>query len=282
MRVSFDSRPTFVGAYGNHTYARRSNANEQPEHKQQDKITIRQPLLNGPIQKTAATALERIMEQKQGLMERRDNYVSRALKKGTSAEVMKEELENIDKEIQKLEDEMRKIQLDEQRKAAGLDEESKNKAEKSRDASLGGSRSNERSREDFVSSSNTMQAVVSANQEMQNFGRIKMAQNTLRLEAKAWEHSDPARSSELKEKAENLNGKIMELSGNILNDISKAIREDDKTVSSSSTQQTKEEESLDKLPQTGSRQLTAQEIEKYTEKRRGSNSPDGMIVNLTL
>lgn len=283
MRISFDSRPSFVGAYGSHTYARRSNANEQQEHKQpQDKVTIRKPFLNGPGQKTAATALERLMEQKQSLTERRGNYLSEALKKGTSAEAMKAELETIDKQIRELEEQMRKIQIEEQRKAAGLDEESKEKAESSKDVSLGGSSPNERSQEDSVLSSNTIQAVVSASQEKQNFGRIKMAQHTLRTEAKGWEHSDPARSSELKEKAENLNGKLMELSGNITSSIANAIREDKKTASALPTKQTKEEESVDKPQQSGTRQLTTQEIETYLEKRKGSKSPAGTIVNLTL
>ncbi|WP_054973760.1 hypothetical protein [Paenibacillus sp. A3] len=284
MRVSLDLRPSFVGAHGNHTFARRSNANEQQEHKQQqqDRVTIRKPFLNGPGQKTAASALERLMEQKQGLMERRDNYLSEALKKGTSAESMKAELENIDKQIRELEEQMRKIQLEEQRKAAGLDEESKKKGEKSNASSPGGGYPNERSQEDSVLSSNTMQAVVSASQEKQNFGRIKMAQNTLRTEAKGWEHSDPVRSSELKEKAENLNGKLMELSGNIASDIAKAVREEDKIASAKPAKQTKEDESLDKPQQSGRRQLTAQEIETYSEKRKGNKSPAGTIVNLTL
>ncbi|WP_010493310.1 hypothetical protein [Paenibacillus elgii] len=283
MRVSLDLRPSFVGAHSNHTYARRSNANEQQEQKQQqqDKVTIRKPFLNGPGQKTAAKALERLMEQKQGLMERRGNYLSDALKKGTSAESMKAELENIDKQIQELEEQMRKIQLEEQRKAAGLDEESKKKGEKSNTSGLGGSYPNE-SQEDSVVSSNTMQAVVSASQEKQNFGRIKMAQNTLRTEAKGWEHSNPARSSELKEKAENLNGKLMELSGNIASDLTKAIREDDKIASTKPAKQTKEEESSDKPQQSGSRQLTVQEIETYLEQYKANKSPVGTIVNLTL
>ncbi|WP_163853182.1 hypothetical protein [Paenibacillus elgii] len=283
MRISLDLRPSLVGAHSNHTYARRSNANEQQEHKQQqqDKVTIRKPFLNGPGQKTAASALERLMEQKQNLTERRGNYLSEALKKGTSAESMKVELENIDKQIRELEEQMRKIQLEEQRKAAGLDEESKKKGEKSNTSGLGGSYPNE-SQEDSVVSSNTMQAVVSASQEKQNFGRIRMAQNTLRTEAKGWEHSNPARSSELKEKAENLNGKLMELSGNIASDLTKAIREDDKIASAKPAKQAKEEESSDKPQQSGSRQLTAQEIETYSEKRKGNKSPVGTIVNLTL
>ncbi|NEN85263.1 hypothetical protein [Paenibacillus elgii] len=283
MRISLDLRPSLVGAHSNHTYARRSNANEQQEHKQQqqDKVTIRKPFLNGPGQKTAASALERLMEQKQNLTERRGNYLSEALKKGTSAESMKVELENIDKQIRELEEQMRKIQLDEQRKAAGLDEESKKKDKKSNTSGLGGSYPNE-SQEDSVVSSNTMQAVVSASQEMQNFGRIRMVQNTLRTEAKGWEHSNPARSSELKEKAENLNGKLMELSGNIASDLTKAIREDDKIASAKPAKQAKEEESSDKPQQSGSRQLTVQEIETYSEKRKGNKSPVGTIVNLTL
>ncbi|MCM3267726.1 hypothetical protein [Paenibacillus elgii] len=283
MRISLDLRPSLVGAHSNHTYARRSNANEQQEHKQQqqDKVTIRKPFLNGPGQKTAASALERLMEQKQNLMERRGNYLSEALKKGTSAESMKVELENIDKQIRELEEQMRKIQLEEQRKAAGLDEESKKKDEKSNTSGLGGSYPN-KSQEDSVVSSNTMQAVVSASQEKQNFGRIRMAQNTLRTEAKGWEHSNPARSSELKEKAENLNGKLMELSGNIASDLTKAIREDDKIASAKPAEQAKEEESSDKPQQSGSRQLTVQEIETYSEKRKGNKSPVGTIVNLTL
>ncbi|PUA37489.1 hypothetical protein C8Z91_19275 [Paenibacillus elgii] len=283
MRISLDLRPSLVGAHSNHTYARRSNANEQQEHKQQqqDKVTIRKPFLNGPGQKTAASALERLMEQKQNLTERRGNYLSEALKKGTSAESMKVELENIDKQIRELEEQMRKIQLEEQRKATGLDEESKKKDEKSNTSGLGGSYPN-KSQEDSVVSSNTMQAVVSASQEKQNFGHIRMAQNTLRTEAKGWEHSNPARSSELKEKAENLNGKLMELSGNIASDLTKAIREDDKIASAKPAKQAKEEESSDKPQQSGSRQLTAQEIETYSEKRKGNKSPVGTIVNLTL
>ncbi|GED18067.1 hypothetical protein [Aneurinibacillus migulanus] len=53
-----------------------------------------------------------------------------------------------------------------------------------------------------------------------------MAQITLRRESKGWEHSDPIRSDALKRKAEGLNGKMMEMSGEINNDIVKAIKKD--------------------------------------------------------
>ncbi|MEK3914217.1 hypothetical protein [Paenibacillus sp. FSL H7-0331] len=174
------------------------------------------------------TMTERLMEQKQQIAERRSQYISKAMEKDMDPEVIKLELEEFDTQIEEIENQIRKLQLEEQHKAIGMDKESKKEEGNNDDDEVQSHGSiNPRQVEDPLAS-NTMKALISVSNEMKQTSSVKMAQITLNRESKAWEFSDPARSKALKSKAEDLDGKMIEISGNASNEIAHAIEKDKK------------------------------------------------------
>lgn len=165
------------------------------------------------------TMMERLMEQKQQIVERRSQYISHAMEKGASPDAMKMELEEIDAQLEEIELQIRKLELEEQRKAAGMNTDGQKKKDDHKEI-LSSNTADSGQGEDSSFAIN-MNALVSASNEMKKISSVKMAQITLNRESKAWEHSDPVRSMTLKHKAEELNGKMLERSGDINDELRK-------------------------------------------------------------
>ncbi|MNN01487.1 hypothetical protein D3C81_1141050 [compost metagenome] len=155
--------------------------------------------------------VEELNKQKQALIDRRSQYMSNALKNGVSPEVVKLELASIDEKIQQIETKIREQSIEQQRKAQGLDEENKKKKEtetytKTEDPDKQTPEEQQKAYSTYI-----MNSVVSAKNELKQSGSVRMAQLTLRTEAKSWEYSDPAKSASLFRKALNLDGKIVDI-----------------------------------------------------------------------
>ncbi|MFS0557711.1 hypothetical protein [Brevibacillus sp. 179-C9.3 HS] len=233
-----------------------TKANEQERNKKQDHVTISQQGLQLSHGKnTPNKMLQSLMEQKQAMLERRNNYYTDALEKQTDPKVMKERLDEMDKQIEELDTQMKQIQLEEQRKARGTDEESKEK----------NASDSAKQQDELPQSSPTLQAVLTASNELKKVNSVKRAQITLEIESKAWEPAskdgDFTRSRELKRKAEGLDGKLLKMAGEIDQKIEDA----------------KEAEQADRSPD--EKQLDEQNRNPYLQQRMENKYVSGATID---
>jgi hypothetical protein len=201
----------------------------QDNAKSKDTVTISNYALqafNNSMTKSNNLMIDHLQKQKQALDEKRINFISNSLEKGMSAGVIHSQLEDIDKQIQELEEQIWSLQLEDQRKALGMvNKESKKEKQKSKEQQSEINSITVPEEETFFSS-HTMRAIFHASHMTTHFTSLKNAQITLRREAKGWEHTDSIRSAVLKRKAEGLNAKMLKMSSEINNDISIAIKKD--------------------------------------------------------
>lgn len=220
MYVSFSAKnaSSFI-TNDKHVFTRHQTKAVSPQanNNKQDKVIISSLALKSFGKKTNNMMLKRLMEQKQALMEKRHQLNEDDI----SPEILKEKIEAINEQIRSLENEMQKIQLEEQRKALGVDEESNKEKQQQQIKNEDNSpNENKTSKTDFFVSQ-TMNAIVSANSEMAKIDGVKKAQHTLRSEAK----SSGGQSKDL-DNADELNAKIME----ICSDANKKLSENIKTL----------------------------------------------------
>jgi len=169
------------------------------------------------------------MEQKQNIIDRRSDYISKGLEKGASPEDMKYRLEQIDKQIEVIDKQVLELQHEELRKATGMSNE--DQKEKGINKEIQSNHSTDSEQGAPVVTLNIMKALISTNYEVKQVNSVKMAQLTLNRESKNWEGSDPARSEKLKTKAEELDGKLINIVSSANKDLAHAI-ENGKTDSS--------------------------------------------------
>ncbi|ASJ56851.1 hypothetical protein BP422_27025 [Brevibacillus formosus] len=229
---------------------------EHGSNKKQDHVTISQQGLQLSNGKNAPNKmLQSLMEQKQAMLERRNNYYKDAVEKLTDPKVMKERLDEMDKQIEEIDTQMKQIQLEEQRKARGTDEE--NKEQKASDIAP--------KQDESLQSSPTLHAVLTATHDLKNINSVKRAQITLELEAKAWEPAskdgDFTRSEELKRKAEGLDGKLLKMADEI-----------DKKLENSQEANQAERSSNDK-------QLDEQKKNPYLQQRMENQHVSGTTID---
>ncbi|ASR49413.1 muscle M-line assembly protein unc-89 Uncoordinated protein 89 [Paenibacillus kribbensis] len=233
-----------------------------------NRIELRHPISTQAERKSIGKPqnkiIQQLTEQKQNLMERRSDYLSNALKRGLGPEAVKAEMEEIEKQIQQIDENIQKQSLEEQKKALGMDEESKKEAQKGK-------------REEYQSLiTYTMHSVISANNELKNAKITKMAQITLGSEAKGWESTNPAKSAALREKAEGLNGKIMEVAANINDRVREAVKQE-----STSTNQDEQKDEKEVSAEVG-RVWTEQELNAYLDSAKDGAKTAGTKINIAV
>ena len=121
-----------------------------------------------------------------------------------------------------------------------------------------------------------MHSVISANNELKNAKIAKMAKITLESEAKRWENTDSARSAALREKAEGLNGQIMEIAANINERIGEAVIKEP-AITDRNEQKDKKEVSAD-----AGRDWTEQELNTYLDSAKDGTKTAGTKVNIVV
>ncbi|MBE0337243.1 muscle M-line assembly protein unc-89 Uncoordinated protein 89 [Paenibacillus sp. 23TSA30-6] len=225
------------------------------------------------IGKPQNKVIQQLTEQKQNLMEKRSDYVSNALKRGLGPEAVKAEMEEIDKQIQQIDENIQKQSLEEQKKALGMDEESKKEAQEGKKEQYT-SQTAEEQQQRLITY--TMHSVVSANNELKNAKITKMAKITLESEAKGWENTNPARSAALRQKAEGLNGKIMDIAANINERISEAVNNEPAITDRDEPKDEKEASAE------AGRVWTEQELNAYLDSAKDGAKTAGTKVNIAV
>ncbi|QDY85178.1 muscle M-line assembly protein unc-89 Uncoordinated protein 89 [Paenibacillus polymyxa] len=242
-----------------------------------NRLEIRHPLSaqaeRKSIGKPQNKIIQQLTEQKQNLMERRSDYVSNALKRGLGPEAVKAEMEEIDKQIQQIDENIQKQSLEEQKKALGMDEDSKKEAQEGKKEQYI-PKTAEEQRQNLITY--TMHGIVSAHNELKNAKIAKMAQITLGSEAKGWESTNSAKSAALREKAEGLDGKIMEIAANINEHLSEAVN--NAPVITEQDEPKGEEEAN---PEAG-RVWTEQEINAYQDSAKKEVNAAGTKVDIAV
>jgi hypothetical protein len=122
----------------------------------------------------------------------------------------------------------------------------------------------------------TMHSVVSVRNELKNAQITKMAQITLGSEAKGWESTNPAKSAALREKAEGLNGKIMEVAANINDRIREAVKKE-----ATITNQDEQKDEKGVSAEVG-RVWTEQELNAYLDSAKDGAKTAGTKVNIAV
>lgn len=214
---------------GTNDHPKTIDKNKQDKNK--DIITI-SPQAQNMFSKNGGkkSIVQRLMENKQNILDRRNDYVSNALEKGASPDEMKAGLEKIDKQIQEIDKQIKQLQQEELRKATGSAD--KNLKEDDGVADKTAKSSDSSGSQDFSTlqlTSETMKAVISTSNEVKQMKSVKMAQLTLKSEALNWA-SDPARSERLKRKAAELDGKMIHTSQNAVSNLKNAIENSNKDI----------------------------------------------------
>lgn len=124
---------------------------------------------------------------------------------------MKLQLDEFDMQMEELDAQIHQLQIEEQHKATGNQEETPESADK--EAANGGEA--ELHSEETAHSLKAMSALISAGSEWKQTDSTKAAQLTLYSDAKEWEHHHPERSAKMLRKAESLDGKLFEAAGSI-------------------------------------------------------------------
>ncbi|WP_025720165.1 hypothetical protein [Paenibacillus sp. 1-18] len=217
--------------------------------------------------------IQQLTEQKQNLMERRSDYVSNALKRGLGPEAVKAEMEEIDKQIQQIDENIQKQTLEEQKKALGMDEESKKEAQTGQQEQYTPKTAEEQRQGQITY---TMHSIVSANNELKNAKVTKMAQITLASEAKGWESTNSAKSAALREKAEGLDGNIMKIAAKINERISEAVN-NEPTITDRDKPKDEKEANTE-----ADRVWTEQELHAYLDSAKDGAKTAGTKVNIVV
>ncbi|TNJ68094.1 V-type ATPase 116kDa subunit family protein [Paenibacillus hemerocallicola] len=230
MRIDYTYSP-FVGlsipgsiASSKWTRLADQNGDKQTTIKQDSLSISRQAQSELKQNGSQSSMMGRLMEQKQNLMERRQRYITQAMEKGTSPDVMEMELEEMDVHLAKIDSQLRELQLKEQRKALGVDDES-GEDEKSNEEDRNGSAARFDGEQAESFGVPGMRSLISASMDIKQGSSVTRAQLTLNREAKFWEHSDPARSAQLRDKAEALDGKLLEIVGHVNEAMAEQSRE---------------------------------------------------------
>lgn len=255
-----------------------TSSHQSPFHTtDNNRLELRHPLSpqaeRKSIGKRQNKIIQQLIEQKQNLMERRSDYISNALKRGLGSEAVKAEMEKIDKQIQQIDENIQKQSIEEQKKAFGMDEESKKEAQEDKKEQYTHKTAEEQKQSLMTY---TMHSIVSANNQLKNSKITKRAQITLESEAKGWENTNPSRSTTLREKAEGLNGKIMEIASNINECIRKAVNEE-ATIIDRDEPKDEKESSIEV-----GRVWTEQEINAYVDSAKDKAKNAGVKINIAV
>lgn len=242
-----------------------------------NRIELRHPISTQAERKSIGKPqnkiIQQLIEQKQNLMERRSDYLSNALKRGLGPEAVKAEMEEIEKQIQQIDENIQKQSLEEQKKALGMDEESKKETQEDKKEQYTPKTAEEQKQSQITY---TMHSVISANNELKNAKITKMAQITLGSEAKGWESTNPAKSAALREKAEGLNGKIMEVAANINDRVREAVKKE-ATITNQDEQKDEKEVSAEV-----GRVWTEQELNAYLDSAKDGAKTAGTKINIAV
>ncbi|AJE51366.1 hypothetical protein [Paenibacillus polymyxa] len=255
-----------------------TSSHQSPFHTtDNNRLELRHPLSpqaeRKSIGKRQNKIIQQLIEQKQNLMERRSDYISNALKRGLGSEAVKAEMEKIDKQIQQIDENIQKQLIEEQKKAFGMDEESKKEAQEDKKEQYTHKTAEEQKQSLMTY---TMHSIVSANNQLKNSKITKRAQITLESEAKGWENTNPSRSTTLREKAEGLNEKIMEIASNINECIRKAVNEE-ATIIDRDEPKDEKESSIEV-----GRVWTEQEINAYVDSAKDKAKNAGVKINIAV
>ncbi|NQX59869.1 hypothetical protein [Paenibacillus qinlingensis] len=174
--------------------------------------------------------LESLMEHKQNIMDRRNDYLSSGLEGGASPEEMKIGLEQIDKQIQDIDKQIQQLQQDELLKATGLGDKNLKEHNANVDKSVKNiDSSNSQYTSTMQLTSDTMKTLISSTSEVKQVKSVKMAQLTLESESLNWA-SDPARSERLKRKALDLDGKMIDTSQKVVRNLEHTIKHSNEDI----------------------------------------------------
>ncbi|WP_215186411.1 muscle M-line assembly protein unc-89 Uncoordinated protein 89 [Paenibacillus albidus] len=215
--------------------------------------------------------IQKLQEHQLKLKEHRSNYLTQAMEKNTSPEVIQAELEQIDMQIQDIEETIQKQLMADKQKSLGMDEERKEDVQKAIAEKKERYEKEANPVHPGVASTYTMNAVLSGNIQMKQSSSIKLAQLTLHSEAKSWEHSDVEKSMKLKAKAEGLNGKLMGAAKEINEHLRAGLEKD-----------VNNEESKTNIPPSSQGTIhedKQQELQAYEDVKKGNKETTGVLLD---
>ncbi|WP_454051873.1 hypothetical protein [Clostridium sp. Marseille-Q7071] len=176
MRISFSSQQYMKQINLRHPSSNSLTKNSNNSNERTEKNnTLNKNSMSVSLGKKSKknSMLESLIEQKVNLMDSKNDIIEKALENGESPSSIKEKLDNIDKQIEEINEQISKIQCEEQRKSLGTEDISKKKEklkEKSNKLSVGES-NKDNSEEKMTSvlslSNNLSQAKALSSQKLQ-------------------------------------------------------------------------------------------------------------------
>jgi hypothetical protein len=229
MRIDFSPQQNTALTKTNLSNNNNKSAKDDDGQKKSISKTMKNGANSGKTKKKSA--LEILMEQKSNLEDSKNAIISQGLKDGESAVSIKQKTGDIDKQIEEIDNQISKLQLEEKRKALGSEEKDKNKKPKSE-------ASNNESESDLKKTS-SLDSIVDISTGLKNFQKLSHIRNTIKGNIKELEgdieydikflHIDPAASkktlAKMQESINNVEEKISESLKNIKNKTEKNIKE---------------------------------------------------------
>ncbi len=210
-----------------------NNINKSSKDDDGEKKSISKSMKNGAHSgKTKKkSALEILMEQKSNLEDNKSAIMAEGLKNSEDPMSIKQKTGEIDKQIQEIDNQISKLQLEEKRKALGAEGKDKNKKSKSE-------ASNNESESDLKKTS-SLDSIVNISAGLKNFQNLSHIRNTIKGNIKELEgdieydikfrHIDPVASkktlAKMKESINNVEEKLGESIKDINNKTKKNIKE---------------------------------------------------------
>lgn len=294
MRISFSSqqyvRPVNLHHSSNNSFIKNSNDNNGRTEKNNTMNKSSMAVSLGRKSKKN-NMFENLIEQKVNLMDRKNDIIEKALENGESPSAIKEKLDNIDKQIEEINEQISKIQCEEQRKSLGTEDASKKKEKlKEKSNKLSAEESNgDNSKEKITSvlslSNNLSQAKALSSQRTSMSGEVRVLESEIKLdESRGIETIEKRKSvAKIKENIENITEKINDkltdtnnkfensVGSNRLNNVIYKSEESKNTSNNDNTQ--KDDKLLIK------QQQTAENIKHYSENINEKDKYEGEKID---
>ncbi len=288
MRVGFSSQQSIVPTRTNLS----SNKDKSVKDDDGEERSIAKSMKNGSKSgKTKKKSpLELLMEQKSNLEDSKNAIMTEGLKNGESSSSIKQKTAEIDNQIQEIDGQISKLQLEEKRKALGTENKDKSKNKKPKEET-----SNNDSESDLKKTS-SLNGVLDISAGFKNLKNLSHIRNTIKGNIKELEgdieydikfrHIDPVASkktlAKMKESINNVEEKLGDSIKDINNKTKNNIKEQtSKTVvhRNEKSKSTTAEDSGDANKVAIAQQKVEENIQHYVDNVEGKSKSNGENID---
>lgn len=274
-------------SYSSNTdFSNSNNTNKTDKHDTVNKNSINKSLIGKPKKNSL---LENLMKQKENLTDSKNTLIENASKNGDDPSSVKEKLKEINKQIEEIDKQINNLQLEDQRKALGIDEKNKknehSKQKQNKDSSDNTQTDNSTSNILDLSNGLTTAKALSSQRKILS-GNARVLDNEIKTDEKRG--IDPIRKKECLAKMNDNIEKITKKLGKQINDMNSKMNnniESDKsntdTIKNIQNNNINNDTSTEiKDPSIIQQLKVSQSIEKYVSNSKDNIKNNGEKINI--